>query len=284
MRSLLLRGAQILRPGGPASPLDALAASLYAVFGLRRLLATWSGPLVTVRRSSDGATMDVYAAGDGWIDTAALLAWCGTASAYVTRWWDQTGRGQHAEQGTASAQLRIVNAGTLEQYAGRPAIRSLAGTRMLASMVSTPAKPVTIAVGFQLNISDLTSSAARIFCFGSDAEGTKGEVRITSANYVNVTIGGSVVAANPIMTNMPSIAVAICDNTQSNMRFNGVSKIATTVATTLSSNMILLNMANIDRPMSGLCSEIVLFNKALTLTEAASIEASLGAPRGVTLP
>ena len=28
MRSLLLRGAQILRPGGPASPLDALAASL----------------------------------------------------------------------------------------------------------------------------------------------------------------------------------------------------------------------------------------------------------------
>ena len=108
-------------------------------------------------------------------------------------------------------------------------------------------------------------------------------MRISSTNYVNVTIGGSVISANPILTNTPSVAVAICDNTQSDMRFNGVSRIVPVGAATLSSNIILLNMANLDRPMSGLASEIVLFNKALTVAEAASIEASLGASRGVVL-
>lgn len=285
MRCLMPLATQYRNSGNLRSyPLDALTSSLVAAYGMRRLVSSWSGPLVTVRRSSDNATLDVYSTGDDWLDVVTLMLWCGSASAYVTRFWDQSGLGQHAEQPTALAQFRIVNAGTLEQYAGRPAIRSLAGTRMLASLQQMPVKPVTIVVGFQLNLSDLTSSAARIFCFGSDAEGAKGEVRITSTNYVQVTIGGAVAALNPILTNAPSIAVAICDNTQSNMRFNGVSKIATTGATTLSSNMILLNMAGVDRPMSGLASEIVVFNKALTEAEATSIESALGSPRGVTLP
>lgn len=124
MRSLLLRWAQILRPGGPELPLDTLAASLVVAYGMRRLVSTWTGPLVTARRSTDNATMNVYAGGDGWLDTTALLAWAGSASAYVTRWWDQSGRGWHAEQATATAQAMIVNAGVIiSGYNGRPALK-----------------------------------------------------------------------------------------------------------------------------------------------------------------
>ena len=125
MRSLLLRGAQILRPGGLWSPLDALAASLYAAYGLRRLVSAWTGPLVTVRRDSDNATADLYPDATGRISPLSatgsgltLAAWCGSASAYVTQWWDQTGNGRHATQSTAAAQPRLVNAGVIETMTG----------------------------------------------------------------------------------------------------------------------------------------------------------------------
>lgn len=124
MRSLLLRGAQILRPGGLWSPLDALAASLYAAYGLRRLVSTWTGPLVTVRRDSDNATLDVGATTTGRLDTAALIAFTGGASAFVTRWWDQTGGGRHAIQSTAVRQPLLVTAGVIETMTGSiPAIK-----------------------------------------------------------------------------------------------------------------------------------------------------------------
>ena len=100
------------------APLDALAASLYAAFGLRRLVSTWTGPLVTVRRDSDNAELDVPATAAGRLDTAALLAWCGSASVFVTKWWDQSGRGYHAIQSLAALQPRLVNAGVVETMSG----------------------------------------------------------------------------------------------------------------------------------------------------------------------
>ena len=123
----------MMRSMVPFSPLDALAASLYAAFGLRRLVSSWTGPLVTVRRSSDNATLDIYARGDGWLDTVALLTWCGSASAFVTRLWDQSGRGRHAVQATASAQPRIVNAGVLDTLNGRPTIVNNASTHLVVT-------------------------------------------------------------------------------------------------------------------------------------------------------
>ena len=95
---------------------------LYAAFGLRLLVSAWTGPLVTVRRSSDNATLDVGATATGRLDTAALIAFAGTGSAFVTQWWDQTGNGRHAIQSTAAAQPRIVSAGSVEMIGATPAV------------------------------------------------------------------------------------------------------------------------------------------------------------------
>ena len=80
-------------------------ASLSAgAFGTKLLYGSYTGPVMTIRRSSDSVTADFYANTTGTLGTAvggtgtSLSSWLSTATAYVTKWWDQTGNSNHATQ------------------------------------------------------------------------------------------------------------------------------------------------------------------------------------------
>lgn len=93
--------------------LDAIP-NIFAAFGLRRLLTSYEGPLVRLRRSSDDAEQDFGAGGDaGWIDTAAVLAWVGDANGHVVTWYDQSGNGLDVTQAMPEAQPVLVTMGDL---------------------------------------------------------------------------------------------------------------------------------------------------------------------------
>lgn len=107
----------------PQRPFDVFGTSLYAAYGLARLRSSYSGPGVRVRRSSDGAEADIGFARLGGLDVAGLLAFAGTASAFVVAWYDQSGNGRHATQSLTASQPRLVSAGVLDTGPnGRPAL------------------------------------------------------------------------------------------------------------------------------------------------------------------
>ena len=81
-------------------------------YSLRKINST-STYAVTIRRSSDDATQDIGFVGED-IDTAAITSFVGANSAFVTKWWDQSGNGNHLIQSTPANQPRIVNAGVIE--------------------------------------------------------------------------------------------------------------------------------------------------------------------------
>lgn len=95
-------------------PLDQLSSSaltnLRGAFATTRLLTSYTGPIIRVRRSSDNTEIDVYADMYGNMSTgyngsdAALREWLGEDVAYITTWYDQSGNGRHATQTTTSAQ------------------------------------------------------------------------------------------------------------------------------------------------------------------------------------
>lgn len=85
-------------------------ASAYA---LRRLKSNVS-KVIRVHRSSDDAEMDIGCIGEN-LDTATLLAFCGSGSGYVATWYDQGGNGNHATQSTVANMPRIVNAGVVDR-------------------------------------------------------------------------------------------------------------------------------------------------------------------------
>lgn len=99
-------------------PLDAYASGLAGAWSVsRRLLATYTGPLFRVRRSSDSTEQDINATAAGLVDTTALLAFCGSGSGFIRTVYDQkTGTALNLDQTTALSQPRIVNAGSVELY------------------------------------------------------------------------------------------------------------------------------------------------------------------------
>ena len=104
-----------------AGVLDGVAASA-AAFSTRRLRSGYGGALLRVRRSSDDTARYIGATVSGNLDATNLSSFCGSASCFVSTWYDQSGNGRDAAQASASDQPRIVNAGSVDTAGGRPSL------------------------------------------------------------------------------------------------------------------------------------------------------------------
>jgi hypothetical protein len=105
------------------APLDDWRTSLLGAFSVaRRLNRLYTGPLFTVRRSTDNAPMDITWDSSEWADEVALLTFLNGASGYVTAIYDQSltfTPNKALRQTTDSKQMRIVNNGVPDRFNGR---------------------------------------------------------------------------------------------------------------------------------------------------------------------
>ena len=82
-----------------------------AAYSLRNLSASYTGNVVDVRRSSDD-TEESFTAAE--VADGTLVAWVGAGNdGFVSQWYDQSGNGNHATQGTPASQPKIVDGGSL---------------------------------------------------------------------------------------------------------------------------------------------------------------------------
>lgn len=88
-------------------PLDVVSnSSCYGAFAVYRVSSSYTGPTVTIRRTSDNATSDFYADAYGQLGTTVngtgttVESWLNGSQAYITKWYDQSGKGNHATQST----------------------------------------------------------------------------------------------------------------------------------------------------------------------------------------
>lgn len=115
----------LVRPPAPAVatpyPLDPLSVRPAVAFSTRRLLASYTGPCLRVRRLSDSAQQDIMFAGRS-IDTGALLAFVGASTGVVSVWYDQSGNAFDAAQPQLNAQPVIVEGGYVKTTNDFPAL------------------------------------------------------------------------------------------------------------------------------------------------------------------
>ena len=99
-------------------PLDIVSNSTCSgAFALFRVSTSYTGPTISVRRSSDSATSDFYADPYGQMGTAlngtgtTIESWLSGSTGYLTKWYDQSGKGNHATQVTTGNQpyIDIIN-------------------------------------------------------------------------------------------------------------------------------------------------------------------------------
>jgi len=104
-----IRNLLLLYPhGGFRGAYDPFAASIvHAYEPARRVLSSYAGPLVRLRRASDNAESGFGYIGNGNLDVAAIAAWAGGASNVVTV-YDQAPAGDNVTQGVAANQPLYV--------------------------------------------------------------------------------------------------------------------------------------------------------------------------------
>lgn len=156
--------------GPPPPAFDAFASQLYAIYGLTRLRSSYAGPGVRVRRSSDGAETDIGFTFLGALDVAGLLAFAGTASAFVVAWYDQSGNGRHATQSVTASQPRLVNAGLL--YTGPNGGPALAFSGAQSFSIGAAAGIARNAANLTMAVAGMSSTTAQSAAFFSCARGT----------------------------------------------------------------------------------------------------------------
>ncbi len=93
-----------------------------AAYSLRKVLNFYNGPVLNVRRN-DNTTQDIGFLPNGELDETSLLAFVGSGSGYVTRWYDQSGNAKHGIISEATDQPLIVSNGLVCRHQNQPAIR-----------------------------------------------------------------------------------------------------------------------------------------------------------------
>ena len=133
--------------GSWVAPLDALPSPASA-FSVRRLLTSYTGPLMQIRRSSDNTIQDIGLTFSGNLNTAALTTFCGANSCYVSKWYDQSGNGRDSIQTTTANQPRIVNAGAQELLSTRAGIKFIksSSTRLITSPAPLLSYPIQTSI------------------------------------------------------------------------------------------------------------------------------------------
>ena len=126
----------------PPPVLDTVATAATAAYGTRKLRAAHTGAAIRVRRGADGAEQDVGFTPAGALDTAALLAFVGTGSGFVSKLYDQSGQGRDAVQATAAKQPKIVEAGAVQTFLGTAGRPGLVFTNTAEQVLAAPGVPV----------------------------------------------------------------------------------------------------------------------------------------------
>ena len=194
-----------------------------AAYSLRQLSASYSGPLIRIRRDGDNAEIDVKAS-SGVVDSAAIAAHCGSFDGSVVTIYDQSGNSRDATAINTAYQPKIYDGSTgVVTEGSRLAMESIQD--------AFEATPFAVSQLYAIHVGNLTFANAtglfgaynvyndfvgwtgvgwRFRPFVSDFVGTKpvGQSSIHlystltngSAAYVNNVLNGSTGNSNPSET------------------------------------------------------------------------------------
>ncbi len=271
--------------------LDALSVGVPVIaYSLRQLTKTYTGPAITVQRSSDNATLNIGFV-NGQLDTTTLLAFVGTGTGYVTTWYNQGTLGSIANvvNTTTASQPQIAVSGSINSTGGRPSLLFSTSSATILYTVSTAVQVTTTgawsgnmvtysnlsgANGYNtpLSVNLLNGSVSAEFYFRQLVSGGAG--RIAAFNSSGNT--GTIASSSSALPTTQMIWSATQNNTTLASFVNGSSYASTGVTAPLSTvpTSILLGNggAGIGYNYNGTISEVILCGTALSTTDRQILE------------
>lgn len=124
-QQMLLGVGDVSHGGSFVGPADGVS-NIRAAYSTRRLLSSYTGGLIRVRRSSDNAEQDIGYVSNGDLDTTSLSSFVGANSGYVTKWYDQSGNGDHLVPVSTANEATLVSSGTIQTVNSKACMNSTA--------------------------------------------------------------------------------------------------------------------------------------------------------------
>lgn len=193
-------------------------------FSLRRLNYDYTGPLITVRRSSDNTQKDIYTLND-----SSLQSFVGSSSGFVSKWYDQSGNDNHLTQTTTANQPRIVNSGIIDKSGNKPSL--FFSTGATANVLNLTTRVSTIGSVFSVVKPLFTAGQLNCYILGDtfyfDYHGNTDQW-LSSSNAATYVINGNNYINN-VLTNFTTtnkttnLVLLSMIHTASSGRFNSLS-------------------------------------------------------------
>jgi hypothetical protein len=133
-------------------------------YSLRKLRSAYTGNSIRVRRSSDGAQMDIGFV-NNILDTTTLLTFVGANTGNVITWYDQSGNGNNASAASVISTTNpiIVNAGVLVISNSNPSLNFIQSPLTFVTNIASAANTSIYLVGK----SNAANNGPMIGTFGS---------------------------------------------------------------------------------------------------------------------
>jgi hypothetical protein len=253
--------------------LDGLTAA--AAWSVRRI-GPASVPLVRVRRDSDNDELDVTDA-SSWLDQAVLLDFCGAASGFIAQAYDQTGSGRHGVQATSASQPRIVNAGVVETFNGRPAML-FSGAQSLSLSTTVPAQA---ALSYNAVIRNGSASGTKGILAGASGSAA---LRLASLGLqVERTFQASVFShSGSIANGAAAVVTMVGSGSGTDGALNGALESTATLINATQPTSLIGSQAG-SNFMVGHIAEAMVFLSSLSTTDRQRIERDQGPAFGITV-
>ena len=265
------------------SPLDKLGVNTQspaAAFGLRLLTTCYQGKAIKVRRSSDDAMLDIGFKVNGDLDDDALTAFIGNSDGYIVKWYDQSGTGLDASQSDLTKQPKIATAGVIYRENGKPTIL-YDGTDDHIKLTSWNSRgaDATGFIVFKPTASEGNSVA--LWEFGTN----------TDASYW--AAGGNTIydgfgtnsrrsVASPLdLDQQTNVATVQIYNYESEYWLNGNPLMSPENISVDWSNTPTIGGTSNGNRWAGSISELIVYNKAISVIDRQNIEGSEGSYYGV---
>jgi hypothetical protein len=179
----------------PTYLLDTLDGTPVAHYALRRVKASFSDYLITLRRAGDGATNDFFLSGSS-LDTNEISGWItagGGTQAWVTRWNDQVTGTQRIAQSVTSRQPLFYDSGFITDGNGNLGLKIGATERTLVYTISLT-QPVT---AFMVAASHSHNSGNILLRGGGTTRGTIKQSGTSSTRTYRINSGADLTITLP---------------------------------------------------------------------------------------
>ena len=98
--------------------------NVVGAYSIRQLDQFYTGSAMRVREAGSNNEIDIEFDVNGYLDTLAIAAHCGSNIGYVTIWYDQSGNNNHLTQSVAGNQPKIYNGSSIYEVNGQPCLRT----------------------------------------------------------------------------------------------------------------------------------------------------------------